>query len=247
MTWCLSARSVERRPDRLGADLAGVVDDALGLHRVERRDDRRHRERMPRVGQPAREHAVVEVGGDGVGDDHAARGHVARVDALREGDEVGAHVVAVEREPAAGAAEARHHLVEDQHDAVPVAELAHARRGSRAAARARPAVPGIVSSRTAAIDDGPLGLDDPAQVPQRALGLLLGRRRPELASGRGRARRSARARGRTRWGCAASRRSRRSRRRCCRGTSGRSRGPCRGRCAGAPSGWRSRWRRRRRW
>ena len=64
-----------------------------------------------------------------------AERHVAGVDPLRDGDDVGHDVPVLAGEPLAGAAEAGHHLVEDQQDAVAVAELAHALAGSRRAAR----------------------------------------------------------------------------------------------------------------
>src|SRR4029079_2307870 len=71
--------------DLLLADTARVLDDALGLHRVQRADDRRGRERVPAVGEATREHALVERRGDRPGDDDAADRHVAGVDAFREG------------------------------------------------------------------------------------------------------------------------------------------------------------------
>ena len=80
-----------------------------------------------------------------------------------------------------------------------------------------------------------LGLDDPLEVVQRPLATPLRASSPRTRCGTGTGRRSARVRGRTRSASVASRRSRRSPRRCCRGTSGRSTAPCRGRCAGAPS------------
>src|SRR3546814_11960363 len=46
------------------------------------------RERMPGVGESAREDALVELVGDPLGDDDAADRHVAGVRPLREGDEV---------------------------------------------------------------------------------------------------------------------------------------------------------------
>ena len=58
--------------------------------------------------------------------DHRAERHVARVDPLRDAEDVGHDVPVLAREPLAGAAEAGHHLVEDQQDAVAVADLAHA-------------------------------------------------------------------------------------------------------------------------
>ena len=57
-------------------------------------------------------------------DDHRPEGHVAGVDALRHREDVRHDLPVLAGEPLAGAAEAGHHLVEDQHDAVPVAHLA---------------------------------------------------------------------------------------------------------------------------
>jgi hypothetical protein len=80
---------------------------------------------VPGVGEAAGERPVVERVGDAPGDDHAAQRQVAAVHALGEADEVGRDVPAVDREPFAAAAEAGHHLVGDEHDAVLVAEVAH--------------------------------------------------------------------------------------------------------------------------
>ena len=60
-------------------------------------------------------------------DDHAAERHVAGVHALRERDEVGRDIPAIDREPLAAPAEAGHHLVGDHHDAELVADRADAR------------------------------------------------------------------------------------------------------------------------
>ena len=84
----------------------------------------RARERMAAVGQPAGEELVAQPLGDRLGDDHRAERDVARVDPLRHREDVGDDVPVVAREPLAGAAEARHHLVADQQDPVPVAGLA---------------------------------------------------------------------------------------------------------------------------
>ena len=57
---------------------------------------------------------------------HRAELDVGRGEALGHRDEVGHDAPVVDGEPPAGAAEAGHHLVGDQQDAVPVADLAHA-------------------------------------------------------------------------------------------------------------------------
>ena len=57
-------------------------------------------------------------------DDHRAERDVAGVDALRDGEDVRHDVPVLAREPLARAPEPGHHLVEDEDDAVPVADLA---------------------------------------------------------------------------------------------------------------------------
>ena len=223
-----SPRVGEPGSDEVAPDALRVLDRALLGHGLLRRDDAGRGERVAGVGEPAREDAVVEGVRDLGGDDHAADGDVAGVDALGEGDQVGADVVRVEGEPLARTPEAGHDLVEDQLDAVAVADRAHAGqvagRGDHDPGRAGH---GLEQDRGDRL--GALGLDGPLEVVQRAGALLLGRARPRTPSGRGTGRRSARGRWRTRWGCGASRRSRRSPHRCCRGTSGSARGPCPGR------------------
>src|SRR5690554_895184 len=136
---------------------------------------------MPAVGEPAGEDGVVEVGGDRVGDDDSAHRHVPRVDALREGDQVRGHVVAVEREPASGTTEPGHDLVENEHDSVAIAQLTHpgqvAGGWQQYACGSRN---GFEQHRGDA--GGALALDDALEVPQGALALLLRTGRPELAA-----------------------------------------------------------------
>ena len=79
---------------------------------------------MPRVRQSAREVLVAHPLGERLADDHRAERHVARVDALGDGDDVRDDVPVLAGEPAARAPEARHHLVEHEQDPVPVAHLA---------------------------------------------------------------------------------------------------------------------------
>ena len=101
-----------------------VLDDALLLEGLDRRDGRSARERMARVGEPAGEELRADELLDRGADGHRAERHVARVDALGHRDDVRDDVPVVDREPLAGAAEAGHHLVGDQQDPVPVADLA---------------------------------------------------------------------------------------------------------------------------
>ena len=103
-----------------------VLHDALVFHGVEGGNDRRHRQRVPAVGQAAGENGVVEIACDGIRNNHSTGGNVARVDALGEANQVGHRAVGLEREPASGAPEAGHDLVEDQHDAIAITERTHA-------------------------------------------------------------------------------------------------------------------------
>ena len=104
--------------------LGRVLDDPLLLERLDRGDRRSARERVAGVGEPAGEEAVAQLVGDRLGDDHRPERDVARVDPLRDREDVGDDVPVVAGEPLAGAAEPGHHLVEDQQDPVPVAGLA---------------------------------------------------------------------------------------------------------------------------
>ena len=81
---------------------------------------------MAGVGEPAREEPVAHLIDDLAAGDHRAERDVAGVDPLRDAEDVGDDVPVLAGEPLAGAAEARHHLVEDQQDPVAVADLAHA-------------------------------------------------------------------------------------------------------------------------
>src|SRR3954471_5393933 len=83
---------------------------------------------MATVGDAVVEHgrAFQERSRDVVGHQHAAQRHVCRADALGEGDDVGADVVAGRSEPLAKPTEAADHLVGHQQHAVLVADRAHA-------------------------------------------------------------------------------------------------------------------------
>ena len=102
----------------------GVLDHALLPERLDRRDARGAGERVARVGEPTGEEAVLDRLVDVVAHGHRAERDVAGVDPLRGRDDVRDDVPVVAGEPAARAAPARHHLVEDQQDPVAVADLA---------------------------------------------------------------------------------------------------------------------------
>ena len=80
---------------------------------------------MAGVREAAGEEAVANAVDDLAARDHGAERDVARVDPLGDGDDVGHDVPVLAGEPPAGAPEAGHHLVEDQQDAVAVADLPH--------------------------------------------------------------------------------------------------------------------------
>ena len=112
--------------DDVGAEHAGVLDDAFFLEDVDARHRRSARQRVTRIGQAAGEGPVAERVGDRLADDDAAERQVAGVDTLGEAHQIGLHAPLLEREPLAATPEAGHHLVADHHDAVPVAALADA-------------------------------------------------------------------------------------------------------------------------
>ena len=159
-------------PDRLRAEGAHVLEDALVLEDLHRGDRGGAGKRVAGVGEPAGVGTVVEGGGDLRGDDDAAERHVAGVDPLREGDEVGDDAPPVDGEPLAAPAEAGHDLVGDHDDAVLVADLADP---GEVAVRGRDhpvgADDGLQDDRSDVLRA--LGGDGVAQVRQRALALLL--------------------------------------------------------------------------
>src|SRR5690606_40382489 len=106
-------------------EIAHALENALLFEDVEGGDSGSASERVPRVGESAREGTLTEGVVNRLGDDHATERHVARVHALREGDEVGGDVKGLEAEPLTDTAEADHHLVADHHDAVRVAQRTH--------------------------------------------------------------------------------------------------------------------------
>ena len=99
---------------------------SLVLHDVDALDRRRAGERVARVGEATLEDPGVEGLGDRIGDAHTTEGHVARVDPLGEGDQVGGDTPVVDGEPLTAAAEAGHDLVADHHDAELVAQRPNA-------------------------------------------------------------------------------------------------------------------------
>src|SRR5215210_7299338 len=105
-------------------ELGRVLDDAFLLEGLDRRHRRGARQRVAAVGEPAREVLVLHPVGDRLPDDHGAEGHIARVDALGDREDVGHDIPVVHAEPLAGAAEPGHHFVADEQDPVPVADLA---------------------------------------------------------------------------------------------------------------------------
>src|SRR4051812_766967 len=102
----------------------GVVDDALLGHDVDRRDSGGAGEGVPGVGEAAGVRPLAEGVGDLLRDGDPAERHVSAVDALGEGHQVGGDVEQVGGEPLAGASESGHDLVQDEDDAVLVADLA---------------------------------------------------------------------------------------------------------------------------
>ncbi len=78
---------------------------------------------MARVGEPAGEELSTYPVRNVPPEDHRPERDVSRVDALRHRDDVRDDVPVLTRKPAAGSAESRHHLVEDEQDPVPVAHV----------------------------------------------------------------------------------------------------------------------------
>ncbi len=160
------------------AEVADPFEDAVPREDLERCDAGSAGERMPGVGESTLERHVVEEGGDAVGDDDPAERHVAGVDSLGEGDEVGGDPERIDGEPFAETAEAHHDLVGDVDDAVLVAEFADA--GQVAGRRHEYSV-----GADDRLDDdrrdrcGAFEHDDVLEVLEGALGLLLGRGRVE--------------------------------------------------------------------
>ena len=103
-----------------------VADEVVLLVDRDGREGGRQADRVTAVGQAAVEHPVVELLGEAVAHRHRAERQVARGQALGHRHEVGGDVPVVHREPAARPAEARHDLVGDHQDPVPIADLADA-------------------------------------------------------------------------------------------------------------------------
>ncbi len=128
------------RPERL--QLFGALEQVLLAIEIERGEAGGAGERMRRISiaveqlddvfGPAHEGVV-----DALAHQHAAHRHRARRDALGKRDHVGDDAIALGGEGIAEAAEAGDHLVEDQQDAVLVADRAQPLRDSLSAAAAR--------------------------------------------------------------------------------------------------------------
>ena len=103
------------------ADDARPLEEALLLEHVEHGESRGLRDRVADV-RPADRTGVRAVHDLGAPDD--AREREARGDRLRNRDQVGLDAEVLHREHPPGAPEAGLHLVGDEHDPVPVAELA---------------------------------------------------------------------------------------------------------------------------
>ncbi len=101
-----------------------VLDDLLLAHRLDRRDSGGAGDRVAGRGEATGELVVLEPVGELLRDDHRAQRYGAGRDALGHGHDVGDDVPVLAGEPAACAPEADHDLVEDQQDAVAVADLA---------------------------------------------------------------------------------------------------------------------------
>ena len=170
----------------IGTDHTGILDDSLVIHCIQRRDDGRHGERMPRIGEPTREDLSLKGVRDRLRDDHSTRGNVAGVHPLGKGDEVRCPIVLSGREPLpgeplAGAAEARHDLVHDEQDAVLIGEIANAgqiagRRHEHSRGTGH-ALQQYGRNRRLALRD-----DDSLEVVERTLALLRFRGGPELGT-----------------------------------------------------------------
>ena len=105
------------------ADDAGPLEEALLLEHVEHGEGRGLRDGVADV-RPADRTGVRAVHDLGAPDD--AREREARGDRLRNRHQVGLDAEVLHREHPPGAPEAGLHLVGDEHDPVPVAELAEA-------------------------------------------------------------------------------------------------------------------------
>src|SRR5919197_2135571 len=121
--WVPVAQLAEPLPE-IRPYIGGVLDDTLLAEGLDRGHRGRARERMARIRKPAREELVANPLTQLRADDHRSEGDVARVDALGDGDDVGDDVPVLTGEPATGPPEAGHDLVENEQDAVPVADLA---------------------------------------------------------------------------------------------------------------------------
>jgi len=101
-----------------------VLDHLLLTHRLDRGDAGGATQWVPGRGQAAGELVVLQPVGETFRHDDGAERQVTRRDALGHGHDVGDDVPVLAGEPASGAPEAGHDLVEDEQDVVAVADLA---------------------------------------------------------------------------------------------------------------------------
>ena len=106
--------------------LGGLLDQVVLLVDLDVGDAAGAGQGVAAVGQAAGELALLEEVPDLLGPDGGPQLHVAGGDALGRGQDVGLDVEVLDAEPLAGPAPAGHDLVDDQQDAVLVAELAQA-------------------------------------------------------------------------------------------------------------------------
>ncbi len=108
------------------AELRGVLHQLLVDGHAQHGLGRGQAHRVRVVGQAAPVHVLLEVLVDGLLHAHRAEREVRGGQALGHGDQVGHHVEVLVGHHLAGAADARHHLVADEQDAVLVEQRAQA-------------------------------------------------------------------------------------------------------------------------
>ena len=96
--------------------LRRVFDDVFLFHGIDRRHNRRHRQRMAGVGQATGKEMVVKITGNRIANQHPARRHIPGVNPFGKGHQIRHHAILLEGKPAAGTAKPGHHLIEDQHN-----------------------------------------------------------------------------------------------------------------------------------
>src|SRR5438309_5298887 len=108
------------------AHTLSVADHVVLFVRLDRAQRRGAAERVAVVREAAIEDVVVEIRRHCRPHAHRAQRHIAAGQALRQRDQVGDHAPVIDREPPTSASEARHHLVADEQDSVPIADLSDA-------------------------------------------------------------------------------------------------------------------------